>query len=297
MASVPGKVEDRLIAGIKRFQPILFDAKKRDVGEADTVTILIAMLSEVFGYDKFSEITAEHEIKGNFCDLAIKIDGAISTLVEAKAIGIELKEGHVTQAVNYAANQGVNWVILTNGISWRIYHVILDKTVTQDLVVDINFLELKPKDDFETLYLWSKEGWKRTALEEYEALQQASSPFLIAAAILSDPVLRVIRLQLKKVAKLNKDSADVKIDVSQIEDILKRDVIKREVLDLGDSKDNPKAKDARKKVEKAAKTSFHETDDKTKPEKPSAGGTPSGKPLTAVASVVSTSEAGAATAS
>jgi len=54
MASVPGKVEDRLIAGIKRFQPILSDAKKRDVGEADTVTIIIEMLSEVFGYDKFS---------------------------------------------------------------------------------------------------------------------------------------------------------------------------------------------------------------------------------------------------
>jgi len=288
MASVPGKVEDRLIAGIKRFQPILSDAKKRDVGEADTVTIIIEMLSEVFGYDKFSEITAEHAIKGNFCDLAIKIDGAVSTLIEAKAIGIELKEAHVTQAVNYAANhkQGVNWVILTNGISWRVYHVILDKSVTQDLVIDINFLELKPKDDFEMLYLWSKEGWTRTALEGYEALQQASSPFLIAAAILSDPVLRIIRGQLKKVAKLNKDSADVKIDVSQIEDILKRDVIKREVLDLGDSKDNPKAKDARKKVEKASKISLHESDEAS-----------SDKPAAVVTPVAPGGEAGAATAS
>jgi hypothetical protein len=105
MASIPGKVEDRLVGGIKRFQTVLSDAKKRDAGEADTVTIVIEMLSEIFGYDKFSEITAEHSIKSTFCDLAVKIDGVVSTLIEVKAIGIDLKDNHVAQAVNYAANQ------------------------------------------------------------------------------------------------------------------------------------------------------------------------------------------------
>ena len=52
MTSVPKKVAERLIAGIKRFQPILLAAKTRDVGEADTVTIVKDMLGEVFGYDK-----------------------------------------------------------------------------------------------------------------------------------------------------------------------------------------------------------------------------------------------------
>jgi len=250
MASVPGKVADRLIAGIKRFQPILTDAKKRDAGEADTVTIVIAMLSEIFGYDKFSEITAEHEVKGMFCDLAVKIDGTISTLIEVKAIGIELKDNHVTQAITYAANQGVSWVILTNGICWRIYHVIFAKPISQDKVIEIDFIQLKPKDDFETLYLWSKEGWKRTALEEFEAQRQALSRFLIAATVLSDPVLEVIRRQLKKVAKLNRESSDIKIEISQIKDVITREVIVRAVLDDG------KANDARKKVEKASNVSL-----------------------------------------
>ena len=40
MASVPKKVAERLVSGIKRFQPILAAAKERDVGEADTVTII-----------------------------------------------------------------------------------------------------------------------------------------------------------------------------------------------------------------------------------------------------------------
>jgi hypothetical protein len=55
MASVPKKVTERLVAGIKRFQPVLAAAKSRDVGEADTVTIVQDMLADVFGYDKYTE--------------------------------------------------------------------------------------------------------------------------------------------------------------------------------------------------------------------------------------------------
>ena len=57
MASVPKKVSERLVAGIKRYQPILSAAKARDVGEADTVTIIKDMLADVFGYDKYTDVT------------------------------------------------------------------------------------------------------------------------------------------------------------------------------------------------------------------------------------------------
>jgi hypothetical protein len=52
--AVPKKVGERLVAGIKEFQPILAAAKARDVGESDTVTIVEDMLAGVFGYDKYS---------------------------------------------------------------------------------------------------------------------------------------------------------------------------------------------------------------------------------------------------
>ena len=54
-------------------------------------------------------------------DLAIKVDGKLALLIEVKAIGLELKDGHVKQAVDYAANQGCDWVVLTNGMIWRVY--------------------------------------------------------------------------------------------------------------------------------------------------------------------------------
>lgn len=65
MANIPSKVESRLQNGLKRFQPVLTSAKSRDVNESDTVIIVTDILQEVFGYDKYSEITSEHAIRGN----------------------------------------------------------------------------------------------------------------------------------------------------------------------------------------------------------------------------------------
>jgi hypothetical protein len=79
---IPTKVSARIAAGLKRFQPILAAAKSRDVNESDTVVVVTDVLQEVFGYDKYSEITSEHSIRGTFCDLAIKLDGRIATLIE-----------------------------------------------------------------------------------------------------------------------------------------------------------------------------------------------------------------------
>jgi predicted type IV restriction endonuclease len=113
--AIPARVAERLAAGVKRFQPILSSAKARDVNESDTSMIVTDVLAEIFGYDKYSEVTRELCIRGTFCDLATRIDGKFQMLIEVKAIGLELKEGHVKQAVDYAANQGIEWVALTNG--------------------------------------------------------------------------------------------------------------------------------------------------------------------------------------
>jgi predicted type IV restriction endonuclease len=128
MSAIPRKVTERLVAAIKKFQPILSASKARDDGEADTSMIVTDMLAEVFGYDKFSEVTAEHAIRGTYCDLATKLDGGVQSLIEVKAIGLELKDPNVKQAVDYAANQGVDWVVLTNGVHWRIYSVSSEKS-------------------------------------------------------------------------------------------------------------------------------------------------------------------------
>jgi len=238
MATISSKTKDRLIAGVKRFQPILAAARSRDVNESDTVTIVTDMLADVFGFDKYSEITSEFVIRGTFVDLAIKIDGALQILIEVKAIGLDLKDAFVKQAVDYAANQGVEWVVLTNGGDWRVYRVSFGKPINQELVISIDLLAINPKNaaDIDCLYLLTKEGISKSVLGDYHAQRQALSRFFIGATILSDPVLDVIRRELRRM------SPDVKIDTEQIKTVLIQDVFKREVVE------GEKAEEARKKI-------------------------------------------------
>jgi len=242
MAAIPKKVVERLAKGIKRFQPILTTSKTRDDGEGDTVMIVTDMLAEVFGYDKFSEVTAEFAIKSTYCDLAIKLDGDVRGLIEVKAVGTELKENHLKQAVDYAANQGVDWAVLTNGLRWRVYKVTFGKPIGQELVVDIDFCNLNSRsgDDLALLFLWCKEGWARSVLGEYQAQRQALSRFVLAATILSEPVVDTIRRELRRM------SPDVKIRTEEIREALMNEVLKREVVE------DDKAEEARKKLARAS---------------------------------------------
>jgi len=243
MATVPVKVQDRLSAGIKRYLPILASAKSRDVNESDTVTIITDMLADVFGFDKYSEITSEYVIRSTFVDLAIKIDGKAQVLVEVKAIGLDLKDVFIKQAVDYGANLGIEWVVLTNGALWQIYKVTFGKPIGFDLVLQIDFMNLSAKnsDHIENLYLLTKEGLTRSVLGEYHTQRQALSRFFIGATILSEPILDVIRRELRKI------SPDVKIDNEQIKEVLVQEIIKRDVME------GEKADEANRKVAKALK--------------------------------------------
>jgi predicted type IV restriction endonuclease len=227
MSSIPKRVEDRLAAGIKKYQPVLALAKSKDVNESDTVVILNDLLADVFGYAKYFEITSEFAIRGTYCDLAIKVENKVTVLIEAKAIGGELKDAHVKQAIDYAANQGVDWVVLTNAAQWRIYKVVFGKPIDQELVCEFDFLTLDPKDEnhLQLLFLLTKEGWAKSSVAEYHEQKQALSRFFVGASILSDAVLNTIRRELKRV------SPDVRIDVEQIRDVILAEVMKREVLE------------------------------------------------------------------
>lgn len=261
MAKVPAKVSDRIVSGIKRFQPILTSAKSRDVGESDTVTIIVDMLSEVFGYDKYAEITSEHAIRGTFCDLATKIDGTLQLLIEVKAIGTDLKEAHVKQAIDYAANQGVEWVVLTNGVTWRIYRVTFAKPIGQELVIEFDFLALSARNskDLDSLFLLCKEGWIKSVLGEFHTQKQALSRFFLGALLTSDSVLQLLKRELRRL------SPDVRVETDEILAVLTAEVIKRDVME------GEQAKDAAKKLAKVAAKTL-----KTKQSKQSDGSTANG---------------------
>lgn len=228
MANTPKKVAERLTLGLRKFQPILVSAKSRDVNEADTVTLVKDVLDELFGYNKYTEVTSECAIRGTWCDLGIKLDdGKYLFLIEVKAIGLDLKDHHVKQAVDYAANQGTEWVLLTNGETWRVYRVMFAKPISHELVLELNLpaLNAKKDADLDLLFHLTREGWQKSAIDAFHQQRQALSRFMVAAVIQSDSVVDIIRRELRRL------SPEVRIGPEDIRNVLLLEVLKREVTE------------------------------------------------------------------
>ena len=227
MANIPKKVTERFVKVVPRFQKVLQLAKDRDVNESDTVSVLNDIFGEVFGYDKYLEVTSELAIRGTYCDLALKVEDKVQFLVEAKAIGIELKDTHMRQAVDYGANRGVQWVVLTNGMEWRVYRIRFEQPINYDLVCKFDFAALNPRDpkDQDCLFLLSKEGLGKNAREDFYEKVQSVNRYVIGRLILSEPVLTVLRRELNRMAE------GVKVDVSDVKQIVQAEVLKREVVE------------------------------------------------------------------
>jgi hypothetical protein len=243
MPMVPARVADRLKSTLKQFQAHVQSAKSRDVNESDTVVIVTDMLSAIFGYDKYAEVTSELDIRGTHCDIATKVDGKIQALIEVKAVGTELKNTHTRQAVDYASNLGIDWVMLTNAVRWQVYRVVFAKPVDQELILEFDLLELNPKkdEDIEKIYLLAKEGWGKSALEQFDVQRQAMSRFSLAAILTSESMLRQVRRMLKRM------SPDAKCELEQIKTVLMQEVLKRDVIE------GEKADEARRKLTRANK--------------------------------------------
>lgn len=240
MATIPLKAQQRVIEGLKKFIPLIKTLKSKDINESDTVVVVTDMLCEIFGFEKYGEITSEYAIKKTFCDLAIKIESKLHFLIEVKAIGIDLKYDHVRQAVDYGSNEGVDWVILTNSSHWKIYNIIFAKPIIHELVCEfvIDEISYKKESDLELIHLVCKENILKTALEDFMAKKQFLSKHFLGNLLISEGIIEILR---KTIRKMN---PDIKIDVESVKKVLTEEVIKRELFE------GEKANDANKRINK-----------------------------------------------
>lgn len=225
--AIPPKVMGRLKAGLRRLRPILKQQKSRDVSEADTVTLVKEVLSQVLGYDKFTEVTGQYQVRGQFCDLAIKVEESLTHLIEVKAIGVPLNDRHLQQVLAYATNEGVEWVVLTNGITWQLYSVIFGKPIGTRLVAEFDVMAVDPAnaEDAELLHVFTKEGAKKGAHTARKVQLEALDRHLLAALILKNRrVLSTLCAELRRLVK-------VRVEPRDLPRVLEAEVIKRDVLE------------------------------------------------------------------
>ena len=223
---IPKKVADRIAVSSKKYIKVLEGAVKNDISESDTVLIIRDMLDEIFGYDRFNEITTEFAIRNIYCDVAIKIDGIPRYIIEVKSVGTKLNENHIRQAAEYCTKTNLDYAILTNGPLWKVYNILYKRPIKIKLLFEIDWLKENLKDQgfYERVFCLCKEGIAKTALSQYQEEKQATNKYILGAIILGDQVLKEIRKEVKRFSNFS-------ISIDELRPIIREEVLKREIIE------------------------------------------------------------------
>jgi len=77
---------ERMKGAIKKFSKPLADLIARDANEGDTRLLVTDILCDGFGFDKYSELTTEYRVKGEFADYGIRLDKDLIAFLEVKRV-------------------------------------------------------------------------------------------------------------------------------------------------------------------------------------------------------------------
>jgi predicted type IV restriction endonuclease len=94
------------------------------------VKIVIPLL-ELLGYSVQRDMDFEHHVADKRADIALLFDNKPKLFVESKDLDENLDD-HIHQALNYAYQKGVDWVILTNGVDIRVYKSYISNIPPKD---------------------------------------------------------------------------------------------------------------------------------------------------------------------
>ncbi len=164
---------------------------------------------QVLGYDRLEEITREHQVKDKYVDVALKIDGRVRILVEAKAAATELRDRHIEQAKSYGAESNIRWVLLTNGVAWSLYHLTFDDGLDYERVFAVDLSKDEIETAAESLSLLHRQSVRRDCHEDFWQRKAALDAESIARALYTDTTLRVIRRQIRKREGISVDEEDL----------------------------------------------------------------------------------------
>lgn len=209
---------------LKKFIPHLIAARDQNLNEADIVVRLIKVLEDVLGYDGLSEITREMNMKDKYVDLAIKIDGTVKFLIEAKSAGTELRDRHIEQAERYAAENNIRWVLLTNGIVWNLYHLTFEEGIeyarafSVDITGDVD-------NCAECLALLHRTSVRKSGLDDFWAHRVALGPASIGKALFHENALRLMRREIRRQEGLGVDEEDLAKAIHDMLSVEAREVI------------------------------------------------------------------------
>ena len=234
MAKIPHKIQERIKAALRRFKPLLKAARERDAGRADTATLALDLLSELFGYDRYSEITSELDNKESVFDFSIQTEGQPRMLVRVSPIGMAPDDRYLLATAQYAQMNGVDWITMTNGIAWQVHHVedVGANAPETPVVLAFDLLQMQPGREAHlgTIHLLTREGHEKAGLSHFKLRLEMTNRHYLGAMVLSDAVVASV---LRELQKLN---PDLRVTPAELRENLAKGVLRPDIVQSNETR-------------------------------------------------------------
>ena len=234
MAKIPHKIQERIKAALRRFKPLLKAARERDAGRADTATLALDLLSELFGYDRYSEITSELDNKESVFDFSIQTEGQPRMLVRVSPIGMAPDDRYLLATAQYAQMNGVDWITMTNGIAWQVHHVedVGANAPETPVVLAFDLLQMQPGREAHlgTIHLLTREGHDKAGLSHFKLRLEMTNRHYLGAMVLSDAVVASVRRELQKL------NPDLRVTPAELRENLVKGVLRPDIVQSNETR-------------------------------------------------------------
>lgn len=185
--------------------------------ESATRIMINNFLTEILGYKELDEIKTEYRIRSEYADYVIQLKRKKHFVVEVKSIDLDLNEKHLRQSLSYAANEGIDWVLLLNGREVQLYRVNFGKPITTTLIYKINLMN---SDDLKKapglLWYLTKRAVEKGELETFWKRTNALNPSNLSKLLYSEAIVKRLRNDLKEQTGIYFQMEDVAESLCQI---------------------------------------------------------------------------------
>ncbi len=174
-------------------------------------------LTEILGYKELDEIKTEYRIRSEYADYVIQLKRKKHFVVEVKSIDLDLSEKHLRQSLSYAANEGIDWILLLNGREIQLFRVNFGKPISTTLIYKLDLLN---NDDLKKApgLLWNltKRAVEKGELETFWKRTNALNPANLSKLLYSEEIVKRLRNDLKDQTGIYFQMEDVATSLCQI---------------------------------------------------------------------------------
>lgn len=204
MAELKASKEQR--NAMRNARRMIEEVMKIDGNEAETRRRVERIFEDIMGYDALKHLSRERAVKGagetEHVDFAIQLesgpDAQPIVIVELKRVAIELSSKHLKQVVSYSIDAGCEWILLTNGREWKVYHIEFGQPPKVEILDSWNLLEDNIDELVRKFEIIGYRSLRRHGLNKLWKRVKVLAPNSLLAAVITENTLRTIRSNLRK---------------------------------------------------------------------------------------------------